>query len=369
MERVVPDLERSVARCRLLLSVTTLVAVWIDPTEPALFPWLGLTGGPFTIDLPALAALGLHLFVSVAIYVALDRGFLAAARTAAVTPWIDVLFGALIAVFTEGASSPFYTFFGFAVISAGVRGNYRQTIAVTAASVVLYLGLILVSVSQTVALTRYVMRPVYLALLGYLAAYLGRERLALDGKLHVIEQARERSRIARVLHDGCVQTLAGTNLILKACRELVRRGREAEALSALADLEASFTREYGGLRNYVRALADLEASPDAGDRSSDTRVTMRVEFAGSAHLAHHVVHIVREALANIQRHAQARSAAIVVENRGEELRITVDDDGVGLPEGGAPPWSIASRVHELKGRIQPSSAHVGAHLVIDLPLG
>jgi signal transduction histidine kinase len=239
--------------------------------------------------------------------------------------------------------------------------------AVTAASVTLYLSLILVSVSRTVELSDYVMRPVYLALLGYLAAYLGRERVALEGKSRALDQARERSRIARALHDGCVQTLAGTNLTLKACRELVRRGREAEALSALTDLETSFTREYGDLRNYVRALADLEVSPDSGDRSDDTWVTMRVDFAGRAPLAHHVVHIVREGLANIQRHAQARSAAIVVESRGDELVITVDDDGVGLPEGGAPPWSIASRVRELRGRIEPSPGPEGAHLVIALP--
>jgi signal transduction histidine kinase len=37
-----------------------------------------------------------------------------------------------------------------------------------------------------------------------------------------------------------------------------------------------------------------------------------------------------------------------LENR---LRVTIDDDGVGFPEAGNPPWAIASRVAELGGHL------------------
>ena len=45
-----PDLEASIARCRVLLSAIAIVAVYVDPTHPTLTRWVPLRGGAFTID-------------------------------------------------------------------------------------------------------------------------------------------------------------------------------------------------------------------------------------------------------------------------------------------------------------------------------
>ncbi|TMA46243.1 MAG: hypothetical protein E6J83_06905 [Deltaproteobacteria bacterium] len=58
-------------------------------------------------------------------------------------------------------------------------------------------------------------RPVYLAVVGYLTAYLAQARLSLETQVLKLETAKERNRIARALHDGCVQTLGGINLTLE----------------------------------------------------------------------------------------------------------------------------------------------------------
>src|SRR6184192_3404400 len=58
------DLQPKVARCRLILSLIAIVAVYVDPTEPTGVPWLHLTGGKFAIDPYALAVLSLHLAYS-----------------------------------------------------------------------------------------------------------------------------------------------------------------------------------------------------------------------------------------------------------------------------------------------------------------
>jgi signal transduction histidine kinase len=51
-----------------------------------------------------------------------------------------------------------------------------------------------------------------------------------------------------------------------------------------------------------------------------------------------------------------------------ELVVTIDDDGVGIRSDADPPWSIASRVVELGGRLTVDPERTpGAHLRIALP--
>src|SRR5207244_3746512 len=223
-----------------------IVAVYIDPTAPTLMPWLHLAGGGFAIDPYALAVLSAHLLYSLTVCHVVTRGLVSRRRLATITAWCDVLFGAAIVVFTEGTSSPFWAFFVFAVFAAGTHGGFRRSMAVTAVSVGAYLSLILVAWHGQANF--YIMRPVYLAVVGYLTAYLGQQRLSLQAQVHQLRATRERNRIARALHDGCVQTLAGINLTLESCQELARAARRDEVLTTLGDLQASIQREYDELR-------------------------------------------------------------------------------------------------------------------------
>src|SRR5439155_1090152 len=216
-------------------------------------------------------------------------------------------FGAVIALFAQGVSSPFYVFFAFAVIAAGARGGFRFGMGVTSVSIWVYLSLILVSTTGPTQLHTYIMGPAYLAIVGYLVAYLGRVRLNLESKLAALERAKERNEIARALHDGCVQTLAGTNLTLGSCQELVRRGRAGEALAALGELQASITREYDGLRTYIRELADHETAPPSFE--FDTRFAVNAQFGGSGPLVEHVLQILLDGVRNVRRHALRHPAA------------------------------------------------------------
>src|SRR5262245_890858 len=139
------DIERTIAHCRVILSVAALVTVYVDPTRPTLTRWMPLTGGPFTLDPLALAVMIAHLVYSVAIDVVLRSRVVSATQIATASTWADVLFGGAIALVTEGANSPFYVFFAFAVLAAGFRAGLRFTVKVTVASVALYLSLILVT--------------------------------------------------------------------------------------------------------------------------------------------------------------------------------------------------------------------------------
>ena len=360
------DVERTIARCRVILSVAAFVVVYIDPTRPTLTRWMPLSGGPFMLDPRALAVMLSHLSYSLVIYLLAGRSFVAPARMATVTTWADVLFGAVIALVTEGANSPFYVFFAFAVLATGFRAGLRLTLMVTGASVALYLSLLLVSRPE--GLNFYVMRPAYLAITGYLVGYLGEQRLILQSRLRALEAAAQREQIARLLHDEYVQALAAVNVRLETCRALLGRERNEEALLELTELQAGVNREHDDLRTYIRSLVDREtpSAPRAFDPR--TRFSIRVQFDGSLPLVEHALQIVLEGARNVGLHARADSATIKADESAERVVITIDDDGIGFPAGAAPPWSIASRAAELGGEVRVGGDdRPGGHVEVQLP--
>ena len=136
---------------------------------------------------------------------------------------LDLAFATDIAYLTEGETSPSYIFFVFAIIAEGIRTGLRGTLWMTLAGVGLYL--LVVDLSEGLA-GYYVMRAVYLGIAGYLVGFFGQQRINYEvahARTGSPRRARERSP------DRCtiayVQSLAGVNLRLETCRELLRRGQ------------------------------------------------------------------------------------------------------------------------------------------------
>ena len=96
----------------------------------------------------------------------------------------------------------------------------------------------------------------------------------------------------------------------------------------------------------------------------------------SPHLATTLYRIVQEALTNITRHARATRVSVVFERRGQELLLTIQDNGVGFARGkrSRNPGSfgllgIRERVLMLGGRLSAGNApEGGARLVVRVPL-
>jgi signal transduction histidine kinase len=378
-----PQIESRIARCRLILSVVALGAVFADPTTPFVSAWLPLESGRFIIDPSVLLVMGLHLVFSIAVYAAATWQWVPQRYLTTPTMWVDVLLGGAIAFMTEGATSPFYAFFAFAVVVAGFRSGLHEAMRVTVASVAVYLAMIVFSASGSWNL--YIMRPAYLAIVGYMVGYLGQQRLELQQEIQQLEAAEQRHRIARDLHDGFAQALAGINLRIEGCLRSLRRSDVAtqhaggtvssqaginveEAVTELTELQESVDREYDELRAYMKELAGIRPSGVAPATAMPcTQIDLGIRIDGSVEFADHVLQIAREGLSNIRRHAAAASARIQISIENAEVRITIEDDGVGLKERSAP-WSIASRVKELGGRIEVADdARPGSHMLILLP--
>lgn len=362
---------RGIASCRVFLSVAAILAVYIDPTQPVLTRWLPLTGGAFVVNPFAAAVLGSHVAYSLLFTILQDGESHNSQLIVNFSVVLDVLFAVAIALVTEGVTSPFFAFFSFAVLAIGLQRGMRAALWTTAICVALYAFLLLAAADPvgTAMDANYLMRAVYIGITGYLVGHFGQWRIDLEVRQRVLEANEQRREIARSLHDGYMQALAGVHMRLESCQELLRREQPGDAMRELTELQAGVSREYNELRLYLRSLADLNIAPQAGLLDDAVPVAVQAIFAGSVLLVEQIFLIMLEGLRNIRHHAHAKSALISasVTDSGE-LAISICDDGVGFAEGAPPPWSIASRVAEYGGRLTlKKGEQSGAHLEIRLP--
>jgi signal transduction histidine kinase len=360
------DLDRNIARARLVLAPATLLSIYLDVAKPDLAPWLRLSGGLLEIDRYAFVVLMLHLaYAGVTHFLVNVRTV--GERFVTVTATIDIIFAIVVAIFTEGPTSPSSAFFAFAIIAVGCRKGFRATLVVTVCSVLPYLALIALS-ADVGRPHGYLMRPVYLAITGYLIGFLGQQRINFEARVRELETAQERHSIARSLHDGYIQALAAVNLRLTGCHQLLQKGDTPAAQSQLHDLQVGVAREYDELRAYVRSLAELDHPSVIATDATGTSFDVQAAFRAYGPRAEQILLILLEGIRNTVRHAHAGAAAIRAVTTADALRITIEDDGVGFTRVGTVPWSIASRVAELGGQVRTAEwPKPGAHLEIDLP--
>ncbi len=348
------ELDGRVAQARVVLSLLALLTLYVDPS----------LGGLFHLDRWLLTTLLCHLIYSVLTYLALRYrvGFNPIGK---ISIGLDLIFATMIAFLTEGRTSPSFIFFVFAIVAVGFRTGFRDTLLATLCSVALYVSVVVMSGGF---MNIYSMRAVYLAIAGYLIGFFGQQRVNFETRLRELETAAEREAIARSLHDGYLQALAGISLRLESCRDMLISNESAEALAEIKELQIGVTREYDEVREYVRSLASA-GRPARSPRVMDfnTRFRVQAAFAAPAATIEHIIQIVLEGVRNTRRHGHARSGAINVQQVGDMIRLTIDDDGVGFGGSIAPPWTIASRVAEFGGRLAVNSDSSGAHLEICLP--
>src|SRR5262249_3823068 len=100
----------------------------------------------------------------------------------------------------------------------------------------------------------------------------------------------------------------------------------------------------------------------------ETVFEVTANFAGRALLLEQILQIVLEGVRNTWHHSRAACAAINISAADHLIRIVIDDDGGGFDNFAHPPWAIASRVAESRGRlIIGNGERHGAHLEIEIP--
>jgi signal transduction histidine kinase len=154
---------------------------------------------------------------------------------------------------------------------------------------------------------------------------------------------RERERLARAMHDDLGHALVVMNVKLEAARLLYQR----DPARGDAELEATRTLIRSTMAELRRALAGLRApAADRGNLpAAIEQLCQKVQARSSIAVACHVApdlrtlpdgacealwYVAREALANVERHAAATSAALTLEQGRDGWLLRVADDGAGI---------------------------------------
>jgi len=217
---------------------------------------------------------------------------------------------------------------------------------------------------------------------------LRRERESLRRQLMekvIATQEDERRRIARELHDSTSQNL--TSLIV-GLRMMEAQCAHCPSPTKAADLRqvASHTLEEVhdlSMRLRPRVLDDLGLAAAlerlAHEWQSRYKIPVDVVIQLDERLPGEIetalYRIVQEALTNIARHAQAKSASLLIEKRGGSVRAIVEDDGVGFDpsaqrgERHLGLLGMRERAELLGGALTiESSPNRGTSIFIEIPL-
>jgi signal transduction histidine kinase len=155
----------------------------------------------------------------------------------------------------------------------------------------------------------------------------------------------ERTRIAADLHDGPIQRLTAAAFTIDLLgRKLARGERELDGLVAqireqLSGEMESLRRMMSGLRPPLLDQGDVTAAiRDCADSLLDPKTTHKVrDTIGNTFVSRDLeavaFHVAREAIVNVKRHARASHVAITLSAPGDNLQLTIVDDGAGfVPE-------------------------------------
>jgi two-component system sensor histidine kinase DevS len=195
-----------------------------------------------------------------------------------------------------------------------------------------------------------------------------RERIATEERLRSIGQhlrlVEDRERIARELHDVVIQKLFAAGMTVQALAVRTADATLAERLDTVVDELDETIREirtaiYGlqaGDRNTPGVRADVLRICD--EHRDALGVEPKVRFDGpvesiTERVASELLPVVREAVSNVARHANASAVDVWVKNSGDFVTVRVADDGRGLPgdtSGGNGIPNLSDRAVRLGGR-------------------
>ncbi len=221
-----------------------------------------------------------------------------------------------------------------------------------------------------------------------LSTFAGQAALALERaqaqeerqQLAVLE---DRERIARDLHDVVIQRLFATGMHLQGAVHQAAPAVAGRINAAVDDLDAT-------IRDIRRSIFELRTP--AGPSSLRTELHETVEGAAEAlgfrpvldtsgpvdsaipdDVKPEILAVLREALSNIARHAEATTTRISLRAGDGAVALSVEDNGIGFDparaRGGV--VNMGERAHDLGGTFEIGSPSSGTGTVLTwcVPIG
>jgi signal transduction histidine kinase len=211
--------ERLIAAGRAFLASVVLIAILLDPTEPA-----------------RLAGLVQAMLLGYVIYA---FGVLLIARRRLVLGWsaltlhvVDILWATAITSVTAGPGSPLFVFFTFAMLAAASRWGLAETAGTAIAAVVITLGenwliphMPVLSTAPVIGLTRMIVRSASQLTTGLLLGFLAEQEKRSRGEILAIASVMKRPSVTLGM-GGTMRSVGEEMLRLFAARELIFVARE-----------------------------------------------------------------------------------------------------------------------------------------------
>lgn len=207
---------------------------------------------------------------------------------------------------------------------------------------------------------------------------------------------QERTKVARDLHDGLLQSFTGVVLQLETVHSMLITDPE-RAQRLLTQTQGMIMSDQRELRRFVEELKPRQRGPaakfDFAGRLEDLRsrfanqwgIRVNIDVANidpliSGMLGQETFRLISEAVTNSAKHGRASDVHVGVRTAGSEMHIEVSDNGSGFPfhgrltldeirQSGSGPTMLAERVSSLNGNLIVDSTESGSVVTMTVPLG
>jgi signal transduction histidine kinase len=195
------------------------------------------------------------------------------------------------------------------------------------------------------------------------------------------EQAEERRRMGREIHDSTMQLLAALGLMIG---QLKRSCDTRECAPILEEMDQLLTEA----QQEIRSISYLAHPPLLGKMSLTealralvegfgrrTGLNVEFELAGrprprSLSAEGALYRVVQEALSNVHRHSKATHATVRLSGNKAMTHLVIADDGIGMPDvirAGVGLSGMRSRLSELGGRLFIRPRSPGTAVIASVP--
>jgi PAS domain S-box-containing protein len=206
----------------------------------------------------------------------------------------------------------------------------------------------------------------------------------LDEQESTLAILEDRERIARDIHDTVIQEVFAAGLKLNAVAGKLDMAGQADATSTVRDIAAALDETIDRLR---RTIFDIRQAPP-GHVADEVRAVVADMTHGSSfdevevkvgkkverltpRAVEHLLSTVREAVANVVKHAEATRVRVTVRVAKGWCTLEVIDDGVGLSVTGDPGFGLENmrrRSETLGGSFIAASEPDGTRVEWRIPI-
>jgi len=358
----------------------------MSPTTPPSRRWLPFVWllylaflfMPLTWPLPLKAWLGPTL-VSLPIFLALYfLHHMPSRRSSMLEPLAIAFLGFALAPFNAFANT--YLIYSAALAPFALAGVWRPVLYMCALIAVFAAELFLIDAPVALLIVGVTVVSAPAACLGNVFFIEGaRKSRALqdsNAQIRRLAAIAERERIARDLHDLLGHTLSLIAIKSELAERLVHRDAESAAreIADVKNIARETLKEVRSAVSGIRSAAlegELAAARALLESSKVELTTRRSDGVLPPALENTVAMILREAVTNVHRHAEAKHVNVDILAQGSVAELIVSDDGRGgISSHGNGLKGIAERVKEFGGSLEiRSPVGRGTVLAVRLPTG